>query len=93
MYMYDCSHALDSLHCPDNSNEHVYILLEDRLEALFHSPAEYTVLDKMAGASLVGKKYKPLFSYFAHLKSEEPDRGAFRVLRWVVTCQSGTLSQ
>ena len=55
-------------------------MLEDRLDALFKKPEEYTLLGKMTGASLEGKKYKPLFSYFEHMKSTEPDQGAFRVL-------------
>lgn len=55
-------------------------MLEDRLDALFKKPEEYTVLGKMTGASLEGKKYKPLFPYFEHMKSTEPDQGAFRVL-------------
>ena len=54
-------------------------MLEDRLDALFKAPDEYTVLDKFPGASLEGKRYQPLFEYFAHMKSTEPDKGAFRV--------------
>lgn len=88
-----CSDDAVATSCPDNSTHQVYILLEDRLEALFHSPADYSLLDKMTGSSLVGKKYKPLFNYFAHLKSDEPDKGAFRILRQAAvlhfTCQRG----
>ena len=69
---------------PDLTTEKVYIMLEDRLEALFKTPEEYEVIERMVGKSLVGRKYKPLFPYFAHLKSDEPDKGAFRVLRCVV---------
>ena len=65
----------------DNSTDRVYIMLEARLEALFHSPSEYEILGSMAGAALVGKKYKPLFDYFAYLKSEEAGKGAFQVVR------------
>lgn len=56
-------------------------MLEDRLTALFKQPEEYTILERMVGSSLVGKKYKPLFDYFAHLKTAEPNKGAFRILR------------
>ena len=42
---------------------------------------EYTILEEVKGASLVGKKYRPLFDYFLHLKSEEEGKGAFRVVR------------
>ena len=55
-------------------------MLEDRLEALFKSPEEYTILEKMTGASLEGKKYKPLFPYFEYMKSTDSNKGAFRVL-------------
>ena len=67
----------------DNSTGNVYIMLEDRLEALFKKPEEYTILEggRFKGSTLVGKKYEPLFPYFAHLKSTEPDSGAFRVVR------------
>lgn len=69
--------------CPDNSTGNVYIILEDRLEALFKTPEEYTIMEegRFKGSSLVGKKYEPLFPYFAHLKTTEPDNGAFRVVR------------
>ena len=57
-------------------------MLEDRLEALFKTKEEYLILDSMKGSSLVGKKC-PLFNYFLHLKSEQPDQGAFRIVRLV----------
>ena len=69
--------------CVDNTTEHVYIMLEDRLEALFKKPEEYTIIETMVGRSLEGKKYKPLFPYFESMKSTEPDKGAFRIL-WLV---------
>ena len=56
-------------------------MLRDRLGALFKTEEEYTILEEMKGESLVGKKYKPLFDYFADMKSSEPDTGAFRVIR------------
>ena len=55
-------------------------MLEDRLVSLFKTVEEYTVLDNMNGRSLEGRKYKPLFPYFEHLKSHDPNTGAFRVL-------------
>ena len=56
----------------------------DRLEALFKKPEEYTILEgsPFKGSTLVGKKYQPLFPYFAHLKSTEPDKGTFRIVRY-----------
>ncbi len=54
----------------------------DRLgAALFKKEEEYTILDQMKGAGLVGKKYQPLFPYFQQLKSTQLNQGAFRVLR------------
>ncbi len=63
-------------------------MLEDRLEALFKNKEEYSILEKMKGCTLVGRKYKPLFPYFRHLKSDQPNQGAFRIVRYVyVTMQ------
>ena len=67
----------------DNEAGKVYIMLEDRLSALFKKEEEYSILGRMKGAELVGKKYQALFPYFKHLNSSEPDQGAFRVLRYV----------
>lgn len=64
----------------DNTTESVYIMLEDRLEALFKKPEEYTIIERVTGRSLEGKKYKPLLPYYEHMKSTKPDEGAFRVL-------------
>ena len=64
-----------------------YILMEARLGAVFKKETDYEVLEKFAGAKLKGKRYKPLFDYFSHLKSE----GAFTVLTDnYVTTESGT---
>ncbi|XP_037070614.1 isoleucine--tRNA ligase, cytoplasmic-like [Pollicipes pollicipes] len=64
-----------------------YIMMEARLMSLFKSEEEYTVLKKMKGAELKGRAYKPLFPYFAKMKSS----GAFRVLTdGYVTEESGT---
>ena len=56
-------------------------MLKDRLSALFKAEDEYLILEEMKGESLVGKKYRPLFEYFIHWKSEDPGKGAFRVIR------------
>ena len=58
-------------------------MLEDRLTALFKNEDEYAIQEKMKGSTLVGRKYCPLFPYFQHLKSDQPDQGAFRVVRSV----------
>uniref|UniRef100_T1K3T1 isoleucine--tRNA ligase n=1 Tax=Tetranychus urticae TaxID=32264 RepID=T1K3T1_TETUR len=50
-------------------------------------PNDYKILEKFKGKTLEGKKYEPLFPYFASRKSE----GAFRVLcDGYVTSESGT---
>ena len=56
-------------------------MLKDRLSALFKDDNEYTIIEEMKGESLVGKKYRPLFDYFIHMKSDQPGKGAFRVVR------------
>ncbi|KAI4827855.1 hypothetical protein KUCAC02_031221, partial [Chaenocephalus aceratus] len=60
----------------DNATEKTYILMEARLGALFKSESEYTILDKFQGKTLKGKKYKPLFPYFAKCG----EQGAFQVV-------------
>ncbi|KAG0423228.1 hypothetical protein HPB47_000979 [Ixodes persulcatus] len=71
----------------DNATGKLYIMMESRLEALFKKPEEYTVLASFKGRTLSGKKYEPIFPYFAKLK----EKGAFRVLcDGYVTEESGT---
>ncbi|XP_069822571.1 isoleucine--tRNA ligase, cytoplasmic [Dendropsophus ebraccatus] len=60
----------------DKSNGHLYILMEARLSALYKTEAEYEILDRFPGITLKGKRYKPLFDYFA----KAVDRGAFTVV-------------
>ncbi|XP_073324245.1 isoleucine--tRNA ligase, cytoplasmic [Pagrus major] len=60
----------------DNTTNKTYIMMEARLGALFKSESEYTLLDKFPGKTLKGKKYKPLFQYFA----ECGEKGAFQVV-------------
>ncbi|XP_003385671.1 PREDICTED: isoleucine--tRNA ligase, cytoplasmic [Amphimedon queenslandica] len=75
----------------DKSTDSVYIMMEDRLEALFKTQDEYIVLEKMTGESLEGKKYKPLFPYFESMKTNTDNTGAFRILTdTYVTAESGT---
>jgi len=70
----------------------VYILMEARLCELFKKPENYEVMgEKFLGKTLKNKKYKPLFNYFSHMKSDKADEGAFRVLcDGYVTSDSGT---
>ena len=85
LHMYMCTRT----HHVDNVTGHVYIMLEARLEALFKKVEEYTIIEKMKGSTLVGRKYRPLFPYFQHLKSDHPGQGAFRIVRLVCVCVCG----
>ena len=61
-------------HGPDKASGHNYILLEKRLDALYKNPAdskEYTVLERVKGETLVGRKYEPLFDYFYEVTRRE----------------------
>jgi isoleucyl-tRNA synthetase len=52
----------------------VYILAEASIERIFKEGAEIEVLETFLGETLVGKRYEPLFPYFADRKD------AFRVI-------------
>jgi isoleucyl-tRNA synthetase len=72
----------------DGETGSLYILAEDRLDILYKDPkkAKFTVEEKFKGSDLVGKKYVPLFDYFADRKEH-----AFRVISdGYVTNDSGT---
>ncbi|XP_051931486.1 isoleucine--tRNA ligase, cytoplasmic [Hippocampus zosterae] len=60
----------------DNTTNKTFIMMEARLGALFKLESEYTLLDKFPGKMLSGKKYKPLFNYFAKCG----EKGAFQVV-------------
>lgn len=78
---------LDYVKAKDNTTGRTYIIMEARLSALFKKESEYTVLDRFKGSTLKGKRYTPLFNYFAHLKSN----GAFQIFADdYVTSDSGT---
>ncbi|PIK35480.1 putative isoleucine--tRNA ligase, cytoplasmic isoform X2 [Apostichopus japonicus] len=69
-------------------DDKVYIMMEDRLSALFKKEGEYEVQQKYIGSDLKGKCYKPLFNYFSEYKEK---RGAFKVVTGTyVTNDSGT---
>ena len=71
----------------DVATKKVYIMMEARIEALFKKPAEYEIVETFLGETLKGKRYVPLFQYFA--KREDLD--AFRVcVDKYVTEESGT---
>lgn len=64
-----------------------YILAKARLGAHYKSDEDFTLLESFSGKSLEGKRYRPLFSYFAAKGNE----GAFRViLEDAVSVEDGT---
>ena len=71
----------------DAASGNVYVLMEARLGALYKEEDQYSILETFSGAKLKGKRYKPLFPYFAHMA----EKGAFQVLNdGYVTEESGT---
>ncbi len=67
---------IDYVTVKQKSTGHSYILAKARLTALEKELGEYTVLKTSKGAELAGKRYQPLFPYFATRATE----GAFQVL-------------
>ncbi|XP_069101274.1 LOW QUALITY PROTEIN: isoleucine--tRNA ligase, cytoplasmic-like [Argopecten irradians] len=79
---------MDYIKVKDSATNNIYILMEARLQALYKSEEEYTVLEKFKGKAIVGKKYQPLFNYFEYMGKE---KGAFRILcDDYVSAESGT---
>lgn len=60
----------------DHETGNNYILAKTCLHTYFKTESEYTVVEEFKGKALEGKKYNPLFPYFADKK----DKGAFRVI-------------
>ncbi|XP_066158499.1 isoleucine--tRNA ligase, cytoplasmic [Euwallacea fornicatus] len=82
-----CVHpTLEYVRLKHLSTGNVYIMMEGRIETIFH-PGDYEVLKKFPGKSLEGLKYEPVFPYYARFA----DKGAFRVLvDEYVTADSGS---
>lgn len=73
----------------DEDKQKVYILAESRLKDILKQAniKKHKVLEKIPGASLVGKSYIPLFDYFIHLK----ERKCFTIIGAdFVTSDTGT---
>ena len=60
----------------DKKDGRQYILAAARLLNYFKNPEEYEVVSTMTGASLAGRRYQPLFPYFAAKAQDK----AFRVI-------------
>lgn len=53
-----------------------YILAKESVAKWFPDPTNFQIVKASKGSELLGKRYEPPFSYFAHLEKE----GAFRVI-------------
>lgn len=71
----------------DHQTKRHYILAAERLATYYKDPNEVTIIETLSGKDLAGKKYQPMFPYFAHRQVE----GAFRViLEESVSVEEGT---
>ena len=78
---------LDYAKVKDKTSGKTVILAKDRVGAYFKSDDDYEILGTLKGSDLEGKRYEPLFPYFA----EQAQKGAFRVILGdYVTLEEGT---
>ncbi len=49
----------------DGASQDAYLLAKSRLQAVFKSPDDYTVLKELKGRDLVGTRYEPIFDWCA----------------------------
>lgn len=71
----------------DVETQRQYILAKQRLGAYYKDPKEYQIIQNFSGLELVGKKYEPMFPYFA----DRAALGAFRVIQEdTVSVEDGT---
>jgi isoleucyl-tRNA synthetase len=78
---------IDYVKVRDHADSVRYILAEARLKVYFPKPETYTLEERYKGQDLVGRRFTPLFPYFA----ERKNAGAFRVIPAdYVTTEDGT---
>lgn len=71
----------------DPKSAHNYIVAASRIADTFHGHEDYKIVESYKGTDLAGKRYKPVFSYFA----DRAEKGAFRViLEPTVSLEEGT---
>lgn len=70
------SPSIDYVKILDFASSRHYILAKARLPAYYKNTDQYTIVESLHGQNLVGKKYAPLFPYFA----DHAKKGAFRVI-------------
>ncbi|KAJ8301699.1 hypothetical protein KUTeg_020686 [Tegillarca granosa] len=79
---------LDYVKVQDKATGNKYIMMEARLEALYKTDEEYTIVERLKGRKLEGKTYEPIFPYFKFMREKTK---AFRILLdGYVTSESGT---
>lgn len=79
--------TIDYVKIQDLSDNKYYVLAQAALPRVYKDSEKYRIVGQFKGKDLVGKKYQPLFSYFAHLEKA----GAFRVISDdFVTLDDGT---
>ncbi len=79
--------AIDYVKIHDKGADKHYILAKARLGAHYKTADDYAIISEFKGSDLKGKRYRPLFPYFAHRAS----LGAFRViLEENVSVEDGT---
>ncbi len=67
--------------------DEIFVVAEALVESVFRGEEDLEVVRRAKGADLVGRRYRPLFPYFADLQGE----GAFRVVAAdFVTTEDGT---
>jgi len=67
---------IDYVKVKDNKDGKNYILAASRLNEYYKNPEEFEIVQNMKGAELSGKRYSPLFAYFA----DRAAKGAFKVI-------------
>lgn len=78
---------IEYIQVEETHSHRCYILAEARLGVYFKDPSSYTVVARMRGAALQGKRYRPLFPFF----DDRAKQGAFRViLDGCVSLEEGT---
>lgn len=79
--------AIEYVKIKEIASNRCYILAKARLSANYKTQDEYTVLESFSGKSLEGKKYRPVFPYFA----DHAAQGAFRIIMdEAVSIEDGT---
>ena len=51
----------------DLKKNKVFILLKSRLDYVFKSEEDYSIVEEFLGYELKGETYEPIFTYFAHV--------------------------